>query len=227
MATLTRKLSHNLKSLPYDEKKGCPAGYHKRQSYLSASGTRVSPRCVRATTIYANTSKEFKAKTLRKAENRLRRAGITATTVKMKNICPPGQVLRKAYVRKYSNTIRKKGYTVRRGTQVYRAYPSGEGMVVKAACVKDRGLAGKGPEAITPLRRGELRKYGYIYRNPALERKEALRKAVKAYGVLGVYRKLDAVAKLAKRTAPKASKIFKDDRDWVRKRFGPLRAPQV
>lgn len=222
MASTTRKL--NLKSLPYNEKKGCPAGYHKRQSYSSPTGRRVSARCVRATTVYANTSKEFKTKTLRKQENRLKRAGITASTVKMKDICPPGQILRKAYVRKYSKTIRNKGYTVRRGDQVYRAYPSGEGTVVKAACVKDKGLAGKGPEAITPLRRGELRKYGYIYRNPALERKEALRKAVKAYGALGVYRKLDAVAKLAKRTAPKAAKIFRDDRDWVRKRFGPLKA---
>lgn len=220
----TRKLNKYPKSLPYNEKIGCPSGYHKRQSYVSTLGKRVGPRCIRSTTVYANTSKEFKTKTLRKAENRLRRAGITATTVKAKNICPPGQVLRKAYIRKYSNTIRKRGYTVRRGDQVYRAYPSGEGTVVKAACIKDKGLEGKGPQVITPLRSGELRKYGYIYRNPALERKEALRKAVKAYGVLGVYRKLDAVAKLSKRAAPKASKIFKEDRDWVRKRFGPLKA---
>ena len=226
MAT-TRKNRAYPKSLPYNEKKGCPSGYHKRQSYLSATGRRVSPRCVRATTVYASSSKEFKARTLRKAENRLRRAGITATTVKAKNICPPGQILRKAYVRKYSNTIKRKGYTVRRGDQVYRAYPSGEGMVVKAACVKDRGLSGKGPQSITPLRRGELLKYGYVFRLPELQRKEALRKAIKAYGVLGVYRKLDAVAKLAKRSAPKASKVFKDDRDWVRKRFGPLRSPHA
>jgi hypothetical protein len=211
------------KSLAYTSK-GCPPGYHKRASYLSTSGKLVPARCIRSTTVYKETSKQFKLRTLGKAASRLRRAGITSTTVKAKNICPPGQVLRKAYVRKYTTAIRKRGYTVRRGDQVFRAYPSEESTIVQAACVKDRGLPGKGPQVITPLRRGELRKYGYIYKEPLLQRKEALRKAIEAYGALGVYRKLDAVAKLAKRSAPKAAKVFREDRDWVRVRFGPLKA---
>lgn len=223
MVSKTLKSKKYPKSLAYTAR-GCPAGYHKREAYTSSTGRRVPTRCVRATTIYPETRKEFKSRILGKAASRLHRAGITSTTVKAKNICPPGHILRKAYVRKYSTAIRQRGYTVRRGSQVFRAYPSSSAMVVKAACVKDKGLPGKGPQEITPLRKGELRKYGYIYKEPELTRKEALRKAVKAYGALGVYRKLDAVAKLAKRSAPKASKIFRDDRDWVRRRFGPLKA---
>ena len=44
-------------------------------------------------------------------------------------------------------------------------------------------------------------------------------KAIKRYGALSVYRKLDAVAKLSLRTAPDASGIFVKDRDWVRQNF--------
>jgi len=50
-------------------------------------------------------------------------------------------------------------------------------------------------------------------------RHEGLVKAIKAYGALETYRKLDAVAKLSKRAAPDASAIFAMDRDWVRNRL--------
>jgi hypothetical protein len=217
----TRK---NLKSLPYNAGKGCPAGYHKRMTYKSASGRTVPARCVKSTTVYAESSKEFKRGVTQKAARRLRSAGITGTTVKARNACPPGKVLRKAYVRRFRTNIRERGYTVKRGNQVYRAYPKSRSTIVEAACIKDRGLAGKGPQQIAPLRKGELLKYGYVYRKSDLDRHEALRKAVKSFGALGVYRKLDAVAKLSKRTAPKASVIFKKDRDWVKRHFGPLKA---
>jgi hypothetical protein len=43
-----------------------------------------------------------------------------------------------------------------------------------------------------------------------------LEKAIKHYGALSVYHKLDAVAKLTKHTAPDASAIFSKDKEWVR-----------
>jgi len=46
-----------------------------------------------------------------------------------------------------------------------------------------------------------------------------LRKAIKEFGALGVFRKLDSVAKLSNYSAPKASRVFKEDRDWVRKNY--------
>ncbi len=213
-----------MESLPYNATKGCPAGYHKRDSYKSSTGKVVPSRCVRSTTTHKESSENYKAAVARKATQRLRRAGITATTVNAKKACPAGKILRKAYVRRYSTNIRDRGYTVRRGKQLFKAYPKSTSTIVKAACVQDRGMAGKGPQAIGPLRRGELLKFGYSYRKNDFDRHEALRKAAKEYGALGVYRKLDAVAKLTKRTEPKISAIFRGDRDWVRRRLGPIKA---
>lgn len=218
----TRK--NGLRSRPYNETRGCPSGYHKRISYTSRSGRRVPARCVRSTTVYNDSSKNFKRGVTQKMARRLKSAGITSTTVNARKACPPGKILRKAYIRRFRTNVRERGYTVKRGNQVYRAYPKSRSTIVEAACVKDKGLPGKGPLEITPLRKGELQKYGYSYRKSDLDRHEALRKAAKEFGPLGVYRKLDAVAKLSVRAAPKASTIFKKDRDWVKKRLGPLKA---
>ena len=216
--------TRKVRSLPYDATKGCPVGYHKRMTYKSMSGRVVPPRCVQSTTVYAQTSKNFKRGVTQKSARRLKSRGIANTTVNIRKTCPPGKILRKAYERRFRTNVRERGYTVKRGSQTYRAYPKKSSTVVQSACIKDVGLSGKGPQEIAPLRKGELIKHGYVYRKSELERHEALRKAIKEFGVLGVYRKLDAVAKLSVRAAPKASVIFKKDRDWVRKRFGPLKA---
>jgi hypothetical protein len=179
---------------------------------------------VKATTTYKESSKEFKSRTLRKPSQRLERAGVSSKSINTRKVCPSGYILRKAYVRKYTTGIREKGYTVRREGQVYRAYPSSGSTVVKASCIKDRGKEGKGPQAIGPLRRGELLKHGYTYRKSSEERHAALRKAAKEFGALGLYRKLNAVAKLSSRTEPNTAKVFKADRNWVKKELGPLKA---
>jgi len=220
--TATRK--NGLHSLPYNAERGCPSGYHKRMTYKSRSGRTVPARCVRSTTVYNQTSKNFKRGATQKMARRLKSAGLTSSTVNASKACPPGKILRKAYIRKFKTNVRERGYTVKRGSQVYRAYPKSRSTIVEAACIKDRGLAGKGPQELTPLRKGELQKYGYSYRKSDLDRHEALRKAAKEFGALGVYRKLDAVAKLSVRAAPRASAVFKKDRDWVKKRLGPLKA---
>lgn len=212
------------RSLSYNAERGCPSGYHKRMTYKSPLGKVVPPRCVRSTSVYSESSKEFKRGVTQKAAKRLRAAGVTNTTVNVRKACPPGKILRKAYVRRFRTNIREKGYTVKRGNIVYRAYPKSSSTIVQAACVKDKGLPGKGPQSIAPLRKGELLKYGYSYRKSDLLRHEALRQAAKEFGALGVYRKLNAVAKLSVRAAPEASAVFKKDRDWVRKRLGPLKA---
>jgi hypothetical protein len=124
--------------------------------------------------------------------------------------------------------VKERGYTVRReGAKTYRIYPKKNYTVVRSGCIKNRGLPGKGTasgKAIAPLRKGELRKHGYVYRLSSEQRKAALKKAIKEFGPLGVYRKLNAVAKLSTRTAPEASRVFKSDRDWVKKTYGPLKA---
>ncbi len=137
--------------------------------------------------------------------------------------CPPGMISRKAYTRKYTSAVRKQGFTVRRSTgKIYRVYPKAKEMLVESKCVKDLGLPGKGPRSgkgIGRLRKGELKRYGYSFRLSEAQRHAALQEAVKHYGATGVYRKLNAVAKLTMRTIPSAAKTFASDRNWVRSRF--------
>jgi hypothetical protein len=100
-------------------------------------------------------------------------------------------------------------------------------LYVPASCIKDTGKPGKGVpngQAIAPLRKGELTKYGYSTNLPENDRRKILLEAVKDLGALTIYRKLDAVAKLSLRISPENSRIFAKDRDWIRKTFGPLKA---
>jgi hypothetical protein len=205
---------HFEKSIPYYADKGCPKGFHKRSEYTTTKGTYVPPRCVRATTPYEQSSKEFKRTATRKMKERL--------------ACPPGYIKRSPYVRRYSTAVRKQGYTVKRASgKTYKVFPETSGRYVGPSCIKDRGLPGKGVadgKAIGPLRKGELTQFGYSSKLPSDLRRLALEKAVKALGDLNVYHKLDAVAKLAVRVSPDSSRIFMADRDWVRKTFAPLKA---
>ncbi len=215
------------KSIPYNAGKGCPAGYHKRKEYTTAAGAYVPPRCVRSTTKYRESSAEMKTRVLRKGTRRLRLHIPSIRTLSRKD-CPPGMIPRKAYVRRYTTAIRKRGFTVKRSTgQVYRVYPKSKNMLVESQCVKDMGLPGKGSstgKGFGPMRKGELARYGYSYRRSEAQRHAALKAAAYEFGALGVYRKLDAVAKLTLRTLPAASKIFAADREYVKRSLGPLKA---
>jgi hypothetical protein len=128
--------------------------------------------------------------------------------------CPEGYKLRKGYTRKFRNSIVSTGYTVRRKGKLYTAKPKIGEARIAAKCIKNR--TAKGPTVFGELRKGDLIKYGYQYRLADRLRHAALKKAIKKYKALPVYHKLDAVAKLTKRTAPDASAIFSKDRDWVR-----------
>jgi hypothetical protein len=209
-------------SLPLNSSGNCPVGYHKRESYKSPLGHRVAARCVRSTTVYKNTSKQHKEKTLARMTRRLH--GVYIPTIKSltrRGECPPGQIERKAYVRKYTTAVREKGFTVRRASgTTYKVYPKSTPSVVGPKCVKNEGAPGKGPQAIGPLRKGELKRHGYsLLENDDRKRHGALRRAVQSYGALGVYRKLDAVAKLMKVTHPGHSKKIAKDRNWIRDNF--------
>jgi hypothetical protein len=139
-----------------------------------------------------------------------------------KNGCPTGYIMRRGYTRRFRPSVKTTGFTVRRKGTVYTVRPKANTVRVPPACIKNRGLPGKGPregEGIGKLRKGELIKYGYQYRLSDSLRQMALKKAIKRYGALSVYRKLDAVAKLSLRTAPDASEIFVKDRNWVRENF--------
>ena len=138
----------------------------------------------------------------------------------MASNCPKGYILRSGYTRKFRPSVKASGFTVRRKGTVYTVRPKANTIKVDATCVKNRGLPGKGvAKGIGKLRKGELIKYGYQYRLSDSLRQMALKRAIKQYGALSVYRKLDAVAKLSVRTASDASKIFIRDRNWVKDNF--------
>lgn len=139
-----------------------------------------------------------------------------------RNGCPQGYILRKGYTRKYRGSVAQSGFTVRRKGKLYTVRPSTRSIHVAASCIKDRGLPGKGPssgKSFAKLRKGDLIKYGYQYRLSDALRHRALKKAIDQYGATSVFHKLDAVAKLSKRTAPDASNIFSRDRSWVREQI--------
>lgn len=208
-------------SLPYDEQKECPPGFHKRNSYTSKLGHRVSPRCVKAQTVYAESRKHFTQRMQNRQNARLK--SMSKSPEKSLH-CPPGQVSRKGYVRRFGSNVMQKGYTVKKHSgKAYHIKPGKQSVYVKPSCVKDRGdpkVKAPAPDKIIGyLRKGELKKHGYVYVNNTEERHEALKKAIKEFGALGVYHKLDIIAKLSKYTVPKAASVFKEDRDWVRSNY--------
>jgi hypothetical protein len=100
------------------------------------------------------------------------------------------------YMRK-GRTIERRGYTYLRG---------------------DFGLPGRGP-TIIPVERGRLSRFGYSTGKSDQARRAALKEAIDEYGALSVFRKLNAMVIMRKRTQPEARAIFEEDRDWVRDQY--------
>ena len=80
----------------------------------------------------------------------------------------------------------------------------------------------RGGPGIGPLRKGELAKHGYskVTLLTVKQRHTALNKAIKEFGSLGVWRKLNAVSIYTRRTSPGVSKLFKEDMNWIRNTYG-------
>jgi len=97
---------------------------------------------------------------------------------------------------------------------------------VAANCIKNVGNPGKGLSSgapgIGPLRKGDLSRFGYdhITNMTTDARRTALAAAVKAYGSLTLWRKLNALYVYTRNTSPASSAIFKADRDWIREHYG-------
>jgi hypothetical protein len=76
----------------------------------------------------------------------------------------------------------------------------------------------KGP-SIGHLKKGSLTKLGYSEMRSKTARHSSLKKAVKKFGPLSTFRKLNAVGTYTKRTSKGKSKRFIDDRNWVKKTY--------
>jgi hypothetical protein len=104
-------------------------------------------------------------------------------------LCPPGQVLR------FGSTRKSKQY---RGS-------------TRKVCAPGIGK----------LKEGQLAKFGYsdVVHKTTEVRRAALDKAVKEFGALSVFRKLNAVYVYTRKSAKESSAIFKEDRDWVKGKY--------
>jgi len=178
--------------------KTCKKGTSRRRSYTRKNGVRVTSACV------SHTAKVNRHSSIR---------------------CPPGLVARTSYVRRLTSRVKQAGYLRRTPSgRVITVHPKKKSIAVPAGCVPAHGhvvqaqaQARPQPQVqIGPLKKGELRKYGYSYKNPEQIRRIALAKAISVDGRSTVYHRLNAVAKLAVSRAPEASKIFAADRNWVR-----------
>ena len=197
----TRRHTYKAKSVPRTASGSCPVGYHPRRSYrVRRTGTHVTAACVRATT-RSGPRRSFLRASRHRMTKRLRgiprsRRGVTS--------CPVGQIVRDPYVR------------IRLGRRQF----------VPAACIRNVGNPGKGiptgAPGIGPLRKGGLARFGYddVVNMPEGRRHLALAAAVRAYGSLTVWRKLNAVFIYTKNTSPASSRVFKTDRDWIKAMYG-------
>ena len=129
-------------------------------------------------------------------------------------------ILRSGYVQKRTRKVirvhRKDGtsytYVRKAGTSRVRPVP-----------IPDVGAAGKGPKLIGKLKGGMLTKYGYHpVENPGT-RHASLSKGIRRGELpLAVMRRLVAISTLTKRTAPRASRIYKQDAMWVRSKYSKM-----
>ena len=134
--------------------------------------------------------------------------------------CPPGKIPRSSYTRH----VKDKTYTrkTKNGRSIV-VHPRSYTSTVGPTCVKNTSRVGRSPNRavrIGPLKKGELKKFGYSYKLPVEERRKSLQTAIEKLGPLNVYYKLHAVSELTKLTSPRASAVFMEDKKWIKTVYG-------
>ena len=132
-------------------------------------------------------------------------------------------IMRSSYVaQRPRKTIRVRPTLTKKGPRKGYTYVSKGGAVrVKAVPIKDVGAAGKGPKLIGKLKAGMLTKYHYHPVEKETFRHNALTKAIRVgkEDPHAVVKRLIAVSTYTKRTLPNASRIYKRDAVWVRRKW--------
>lgn len=101
-----------------------------------------------------------------------------------------------------------------------KAYVKKSGVRVKAATfkIRDRGAPGRGKK-LFKVKKGKLGVLGYSTAATQSKRRTAIGKAVKKHGALSTFRSLNAQVLFRKRQRDSAKKVFKADRDYVKRKF--------
>ena len=177
----------------------CQEGMILRKSHIH-KGKRISARCIKKVTPYPERYGNFQKAKIKRMTRRLR--GISKQGRGNTKICNTGKTLRKAYVR-YSKTGKRK--------------------LVKASCITKRGQSNRAKtRKIGPLRKGDLKQYGYthIAGLSINKRRGALKQAVKQYGSLSVWKKLNVLYVYFKNTNPSLSELYNQDKIWIKETYG-------
>ena len=131
------------------------------------------------------------------------------TRNKSRKRCPKGKILRVAYTRNSSK-------------------PGIPTTYIAATCITDVGRPGKGLHDQTgkriyiDLKKGILSRFNYhkIVNLTALQRKIRIGKAVRFYkNYLSIFRRLIFLSTLNKNIKPKLSKLYREDAEYVKKKF--------
>jgi len=128
----------------------------------------------------------------------------------------------KAVIRKGYTQVRKRmKITVRRKDgSTYSYNRKAVKTRVRAEPKPDVGAAGKGPKLIGKLKKGMLTQYGYHPVEAMTNRHKSLSKGISMGETpLAVSRRLIAISTLTKRSAPRASRIYKQDAKWIKSKF--------
>ena len=183
----------------------CRSGKIYRKGYTRKSPSGNAPvkgTCIKSRSTSGKKRTDINTRIMKRIKSRQRSA--SKKTLRAK--CPKDMIVRSAY--------KRRGYTKKSGAKV-------KSTIVAEGCIKDIGRKGKGENVIGPLMKGSLREFGYenVKDLSAVERRIALKKAIKAYGDVGVIKKLNAVSVLTTRTNSKLSNIYKSDMDWVMRNY--------
>ena len=180
----------------------CKKGTILRSSYYIGD-TKVEASCIPDTGLPG----KYKTKVNKQTKISAKKQKLAMKLLKNKSKkCKKGEIAKVA-------TIRKK-YKRKDGTLVKRT-------VIKASCIKDKGLPGKSSKKIVILKEDKLGKYGYkdVTNLTIMQRHRALMRAVRDNNYLYAIRALVGRSNLLIRTNPVVSKIFKKDQEWLSKKY--------
>lgn len=75
---------------------------------------------------------------------------------------------------------------------------------------------------IGPLRKGLMTKYGYVNISSLTEKQRhvALARAIKEYGSLSTWKKINVLSIFAKNKNPGLKAIYNSDKEWIKRTYG-------
>ena len=127
-------------------------------------------------------------------------------------------MLRKSYVVRRTRKVIRVAATPTRKSYSY-VRKAGKSRV-SAVPLKDVGASGKSSRVIGKLRGGMLTRYGYHPVEAPPTRHKALALGIsRGETPLAVMRRLIAISTLTKRTLPRASRIYREDAMWIRRKY--------